>query len=702
MAYKSTRQTLFEDEIHRHYTQLIDNLPVAVCIQTYNRIEFINPAGTRLFGAAKPAELIGKSVADFVHPDSVKIVKEQFQQAIEGLEVPPIEEKIIRLDRNVIDVEITPVPFLYQNIPSVLILFYVITRRKRMYDLQTALNTILQISLKNISLKETLEQIIDQIVSIPWLSLESKGAIFLVEDKPEVLVLNAQRGLPLSLQSTCAAVPFGRCLCGRTASSGKVVFADHVDDRHDNRYAGIIPHGHYCVPIVSNEKVLGVINTYIKSGHPYNPREEEFLLAIANVLVGIIHRKRAEDEIKKAKNELEIRVKERTATLVKTNEDLQKEIAERWQAEKALRESEDKFKKLSREFNVLLDAITDNLVLLSPDLKIMWTNKAAAAVFGKNIFELSGQYCHKICCNVFTPCENCPAIMCFITGKEESAQVTNHNGRLWDIRAFPIKDDLGRVKNVIEIASDVTEKTSLQAEAAKNKHLASLGELAAGVAHEINNPINNIINYAQILHDEFEEEKRNNNIPDRIIRDGDRIAMIVRSLLSFARIRKEEKSFVDINEICSDILPLIAAQIQKEGINLRVNTPSDIPKIYVQPQQIQQVFLNLISNSRYALNEKYPEPHKNKTIEITCEKISDRKNPRVRITFYDRGTGIPAEILDKVIDPFFTTKSCSMGTGIGLSISHGIISEHGGKLLINSVQGEFTKVIIELPVTIEA
>ena len=174
----------------------------------------------------------------------------------------------------------------------------------------------------------------------------------------------------------------------------------------------------------------------------------------------------------------------------------------------------------------------------------MWTNKAAAVAFGKNIFELNGQYCHNICCNIFTPCENCPATMCFITGKEESAQVTNHNGRFWDIRAFPIKDDLGRIKNVIEIASDVTERISLQAEAAKNKHLASLGELAAGVAHEINNPINNIINYAQILHDEFEEEKRNNTIPDRIIRDGDRIAMIVRSLLSFARIKKEEKSFV--------------------------------------------------------------------------------------------------------------------------------------------------------------
>ncbi len=241
------------------------------------------------------------------------------------------------------------------------------------------------------------------------------------------------------------------------------------------------------------------------------------------------------------------------------------------------------------------------------------------------------------------------------------------------------------------------EKVNLQAGATRTRHLASLGELAAGVAHEINNPINNIINYAQILIDKFQKENRDDDVARRIIKDGDRIATIVRSLLSFARIRKEEKSYVYLHEIFSDMLSLTSAQIRKDGINLKVNISSKFLKIPVHPQQIQQVFLNIISNSRFALNKKYPGTHENKILEITCEETSFDNFPYIRIIFHDRGAGIPSNIIDKVINPFFSTKPNRIGTGLGLSISHGIITEHGGKLVINSVEGEFTKIILDLP-----
>lgn len=565
------------------------------------------------------------------------------------------------------------------------------------YELQTALNTILHISLEDISLKDILERVIDQIVCIPWLSLESRGAIFLVEDDPEVLVLKAQRRLPLSLQSKCAKVPFGNCLCGRAALSGKVEFADCVDNRHDNTYEGIIPHGHYCVPIVSGGRVLGVINTYIKAGHIHNPREEEFLVAIANVLVGIVHRKQVEEEIQNAKDGLEVRVEERTAELRIINEQLMEEITERKRVEEELRKGKDEFRRLSQEFHVLLDAITDNLVLLSPDLKIMWANKAAASVFGKDISQLTGQYCHKMCCNIFAPCENCPAAKSFATGREETAQVPTPKGRLYDIRAFPIEDDSGRIKNVIEVATDITERVNLQAETMRARQLASLGELAAGVAHEINNPINSIVNYAQILLDEYNKESRDNDIAGRILKEGDRITSIVRSLLSFARVKNEEKSQVNFYDILSDLLSLTEVQLRKDGINLKVDIPDGLPEIIANPQQILQVFLNIISNSRYALNEKYEGAHKDKILQIKCEKITINNSIYVRGTFYDQGTGIPLAILDKVIEPFFSTKSTGIGTGLGLSISHAIISDHGGKLAIESKEGAFTRVIINIP-----
>jgi signal transduction histidine kinase len=310
---------------------------------------------------------------------------------------------------------------------------------------------------------------------------------------------------------------------------------------------------------------------------------------------------------------------------------------------------------------------------------------------------MKGQYCYSSCCNIISPCNNCPTLRSFTSGKEETAEITTNDEKIWDIRSFPIKDETGRVKNVIELARDITETASLEAGVTRTRHLASLGELAAGVAHEINNPINNIINYGQILIDEFADDNRDDEVAKRIIKDGERIATIVRSLLSFARIRKEEKCLMSLHEIFSDTLSLASAQIRKDGIHLKVDIPSQSLKIPVHAQQVQQVFLNIISNARFALNQKYPGTHEDKILEIKCEEITIEEEPCVRITFLDNGTGISDTIIDKIVNPFFSTKPNRVGTGLGLSISHGIISEHGGKLLISSVEGQYAKITINLP-----
>ena len=169
---------------------------------------------------------------------------------------------------------------------------------QRNYQVQTVLNALLHISLIDISLEEQLQLILEHIISIPWLALGKKGGILLVEDEPEVLVMKVQHGLATPLLDMCRRVPFGRCLCGRAALSGKVEFADRVDDRHDNRYEGISPHGHYCVPVLSAGKVMGVISLYLREGHRRDEREERFLRAVADVLAGIIERKQTEGELR--------------------------------------------------------------------------------------------------------------------------------------------------------------------------------------------------------------------------------------------------------------------------------------------------------------------------------------------------------------------------------------------------------------------
>jgi PAS domain S-box-containing protein len=166
------------------------------------------------------------------------------------------------------------------------------------YDIGTAVNALLRLSLEDYSLEELLKKALDIILSVPSLSIETKGSIFLVEDEPEVLIQKVQKGLAEPLLKECARVPFGKCLCGRAASIKRIEFADHIDERHEVGYEGMAPHGHYCVPILLSENTIGVINLYLKDGHSRIGREEEFLDSVANTLAGIIKRKRAEEALK--------------------------------------------------------------------------------------------------------------------------------------------------------------------------------------------------------------------------------------------------------------------------------------------------------------------------------------------------------------------------------------------------------------------
>ncbi|MBA4373953.1 MAG: hypothetical protein C0402_13975 [Thermodesulfovibrio sp.] len=408
-------------------------------------------------------------------------------------------------------------------------------------------------------------------------------------------------------------------------------------------------------------------------------------------------RKLAEEELRRHRGQLEQLVEERTSELKTAVQLLTNEINFRKNAEETLKESETQFRRLSQEFRTLLDAMTDELLLISPDLRILWANKAFALRVGGDVSALPGEKCYFAWFERDKPCEECSALASFSTGRPQSFPLVTLNSRIYERRAFPIRDESGVVQSVIIVSGDITEKITLQAEAMRAGHLASLGELSAGVAHEINNPITGIINYAQLLANKNPEESREHDIAKRIVREGERIAGIVRSLLSFARERREDKTLVLFEKILWDSITLTEAQIKKDGISLRINLPSALPKVLVNSQQIQQVILNILSNARYALNQKYPEAHEGKIIEVTGGEEATDGTLYIRIIIRDHGNGIPADIIGRVMNPFFSTKPVGEGTGLGLSISHGIIRDHGGRLRIESREGLFTDLIIELP-----
>ncbi len=408
-------------------------------------------------------------------------------------------------------------------------------------------------------------------------------------------------------------------------------------------------------------------------------------------------RKEAEAQLVRHGEELEALVEDRTRDLTAANEQLRQEIIERQASALRLKVSEQKFWTLSQEFHTLLNAIPDALLLLSPELKILWANDSAARIFRCDLADMNGRYCFDLWEHGSEICRDCIAVRCFQSGQSTDTRFTAPDGRFWEMGAFPINDARDHVVKTIVIYRDVTEKTQLQAEALRAAHLASLGELAAGVAHEINNPINGIINYAHLLAMKGPDNHENGEIATRIIKEGERISRIVRSLLSFARDRKEERQWVPIAHVLSESLTLTEALLRKNAVQVRIDAPPDLPPVFANPHQMQQVFLNIINNARYALNQRYPRTDPAKVLEITGEVINGRDDVSVRLTFLDLGTGISGDLLGKVTNPFFSTKPSGEGTGLGLSISHGIIRDHGGKMIIESREGEFTRIIVELP-----
>ncbi len=341
----------------------------------------------------------------------------------------------------------------------------------------------------------------------------------------------------------------------------------------------------------------------------------------------------------------------------------------------------------------VLNGMGKGMYIVNQDLVIEYNNSVIESRFP----DTTGKKCHTVFFNSDEPCKFCSMQAAVKGGKILQTEAIMPNDNYYDIVFSPFTDIDGRVKTIV-LMRDITEMKTLQAEAIRAGNLAALGELAAGVAHEINNPLNGIISCAEILRDQFDEQGEDDEIPIRIIDTGNRVARIVKNLLNLARDHKEEHSPAIVKDILSDTLTLVEKQVSKDGIKLSVDIPADLPKIKAHGHEIQQVFLNCISNARYAVNNRIQNSHAERFIKIKAGIIEIEDMKYIRIIFHDNGSGIPENVLEKICNPFFTTKPAGEGTGLGLNISHEIITNHDGRLWFESVEGEFAKAIVELPV----
>ncbi len=393
-----------------------------------------------------------------------------------------------------------------------------------------------------------------------------------------------------------------------------------------------------------------------------------------------------------------------------------RDITARKRAEEELQESRQKHKQLSIEFQTLLNGIPDLLLLLTPQKQVVWANRAAEQYLLSAGSDLVGEVCSQLWqCERF-PCLQCPVEQAFAAGRSQETLKRSADGRYWGIKAFPLNGQAG-VENVILLAADISEKIRLREESLRSSRLASLGELAAGVAHEINNPNGLVMLNAPLLLDIWPDlravldkhyreqgdfllgrmnyERLRTEIP-RMLSDicdgGKRIKNIVDDLKDFIR-EEDPESFgtLDINQVAQAAVRLVNNQLSKATHDFSVCYAADLPQINGSFQRLEQVLVNLLINACQAL----PDPN-------CAISLCSRFNPEtamVLLEVQDEGRGISDDHLPHITDPFFTTRREEGGTGLGLSVSARILKEHGGRMEFSSTQGKGTSITLSLPVS---
>jgi len=251
-------------------------------------------------------------------------------------------------------------------------------------------------------------------------------------------------------------------------------------------------------------------------------------------------------------------------------------------------------------------------------------------------------------------------------------------------------DESGKPVRMRGTVQDITERRKMEEQLIVSDRLASLGEMASGIAHELNNPLTGVIGFSQLLleKDLSDDVKEDVKV---ISREAQRTAEVVKNLLTFARKREPGKKPVDINNVIQKVLELRAYEQKVNNIQVNTRFASDLPEIMGDGFQLQQVFLNIIINAEHFMLEA----HGRGALTITTERVGDI----IRASFADDGPGITKENLGHLFDPFFTTKEVGRGTGLGLSICHGMIAEHGGRIYAESELGKGATFIVELPIS---
>jgi len=428
-------------------------------------------------------------------------------------------------------------------------------------------------------------------------------------------------------------------------------------------------------------------------------------LDISNLSKGCIvsftdfsERKRAQDALKKAHDVLEDRIKERTEELNRINNKLRQELSERKRMEATLRESEEKYR-------TVLEGTPDPVVVYDIKGKVIYLNPAFTRVFGWTLAERFGKKMDDYVPEAAWP-KTKKMIEMAISGKSFSGIETIRYNKGKNIVNVSISGAIYRnqagnpVGSVVNLR-DISEQKKLEGQLEQANKMKAIGTLSGGIAHDFNNILSIIIGNTELALDDIPEGNSAHSNLEEIRRASIRARDVVRQLLSFARKTKLEKKPIKLVPVIKDTLKLLRATIPM-SIHIRQNMENTFDNILADPTQVHQIMINLCTNARHAMSDGGILEVSLKSMEldeIAASQYQDLSPGRyVNLKVSDTGHGIPKEEIDRIFDPYYTTKEFGKGTGMGLSVVHGIVKSHGGVISVDSELGKGTSFSILFPV----
>jgi len=342
------------------------------------------------------------------------------------------------------------------------------------------------------------------------------------------------------------------------------------------------------------------------------------------------------------------------------------------------------------------------IVIYDMEFRIIKANAAYHESAGLMLQEMIGRPYYEVYPKLEGPLEISTRIMEKGEEIKEGEVFIESLGKTFKIRVYPRYDEVERELQFVQIMEDITEMKRTQNMLLQSAKLASIGEVSAGLAHELNNPMTSILGYTSLILDDMEEGGENYREMKVIERESLRVREIIKNILDFSRQGKVSKEETDINEVVRESLVLVRHMAGVSGIDVDLDLSDELQYPEIDSNQMKQVFINIITNALHSMK-------RDGRLLINSEKLGREeaelllKGREVReadayivVKFKDNGCGIPLGSLERIFEPFFSSKG-EGGNGLGLSISYGIVKNHGGEILVNSTPGEGTEFSVILP-----